>query len=98
MSEEQKAAIILVNALLCIKFKLNPVKWQIVYHHWHDTTGTKFTEEQINSGVTIGKQKTCPGSSFFNGNKIIDAENLLLPFVKSKIDTLKEQLSIETAP
>ncbi len=34
MTNEQKQAIISVNALLCIKFNLNVDGYHVVYHHW----------------------------------------------------------------
>ncbi|MBK7812036.1 MAG: N-acetylmuramoyl-L-alanine amidase [Saprospiraceae bacterium] len=91
MTNEQIDSIVLVNALLCIKFKLNPVKWQIVYHHWYDTNGKKFQEARINSGDTIGLQKSCPGTAFFNGNKISDAESHFFPIVKTKMEEIIKQ-------
>jgi len=91
MNDQQRDSIVLVNALLCIKFKLSPVKWQIVYHHWYDTKGKKFQEARINSGDTIGLQKSCPGTAFFNGNKISDAESHFFPIIKNRMDEIIHQ-------
>ncbi|MCI0715528.1 MAG: amidase [Chlorobi bacterium] len=35
MTEEHKTSIIWTNALLCVKFRLNPDTDDIVYHHWY---------------------------------------------------------------
>lgn len=95
----QKGSIILTNALLCIKFDLRPNVAQVVYHHWFDRAGKRFTAQQINSGTVLQQQlqKTCPGTAFFNGNTgndfvkgntIVSAENNFYPLITEKINAL----------
>lgn len=81
MTDAHKNTIVTLNALLCKKFKLQPVKWQIVYHHWFDTKGRKFSEEKINNHQIGNQQKTCPGTDFFGGNTIADAEANFFPLI-----------------
>lgn len=92
MKEEQKKAILLVNALLCYKFSLQPVYEQVVYHHWYDTTGRRFAPSLVNTGVVNSKklQKTCPGSAFFGGNTITSAENNFYPLVNQLLQGLNQ--------
>jgi len=90
MEPAQKDSIILTNALLCIKFDLRPNVAQVVYHHWFDRAGKRFTAQQINSGIVLLQQlqKTCPGTAFFNGNTIVSAENNFYPLINQKINAL----------
>ena len=84
MTSEQRNAIIRVTAALCRRFRVPVNSSRIVYHHWFDlNTGARTN----GSGVT----KTCPGTHFFGGNKVEDAEKNFLPLVQkalgSKPDT-----------
>lgn len=88
MTEVQKAAIVEVNAALCLKFGLKPVAQQVVYHHWYDTAGHRFSEADINSGKVLRQQlqKTCPGTNFFcppgvQGNTIQSARDHFFPLI-----------------
>jgi uncharacterized protein YraI len=74
MTAEQSDAIVKVNALLCLKFRLDPSVETIVYHHWYDLRSGERTN---GSGTT----KTCPGERFFSGNTVADAERSFLPLV-----------------
>lgn len=77
MTEEHRKTILFINALLCFKFKLPLSTSAIVYHHWWDlNTG----ERKNGAGVT----KTCPGTNFFGGNKVADAEAHFIPLVKKE--------------
>ena len=61
MTNEHKASIIAVNALLCKAFNLTPNTDTVVYHHWWDLkTGVK----TYGTGCT----KSCPGTGWFGGN------------------------------
>lgn len=74
MTTLQSKAILSVNMLLCKKFKLTPSTETLVYHHWYDReTG----ERTGGTGVT----KTCPGTQFFGGNGIEDAEKYFIPLI-----------------
>jgi hypothetical protein len=67
MTVEQRAAIIKTNAALCLKFGLQPLPHQVVYHHWYNTRGKRFALTDIDSGKVLrdSLQKTCPGTNFF---------------------------------
>ena len=78
MTNEQEDASLFLNACLCIKFGLEPSVNTLIYHHWYDlNTG----ERKNGAGIT----KSCPGTNFFCGNKIKDAETCFIPQVKSYI-------------
>jgi len=79
MSPEQKNAIIEVTRLLCVKFNLPINKDRIVYHHWFDLVSGARNDGTKNN-------KSCPGTNFFGGNKVADAENNFYPLVKGLIN------------
>ncbi len=85
MRTAHKATIIRLNAALCKKFGLSPVKSQVVYHHWFDRNGKRFSNEKINSNKVGDEQKTCPGTDFFGGNTIIAAEQNFYPLIAADI-------------
>ena len=74
MLAEQRETIIQMTAILCRRFNI-PVNTQsIVYHHWFNlSTG------QRNDGSS--NNKSCPGTNFFGGNKVIDCSTYFLPLV-----------------
>lgn len=80
MSEEQERSILFVNAALCEVYKLEPNTDTVVYHHWW-TAGGKRT-----NGVKAAK--SCPGTNFFGGNKVEDAEENFIPKIKSAMALL----------
>lgn len=49
MSDEQRNAIIKVNALLCKRFSLQPNANTIVYHHWYDLNTGERTGPELQS-------------------------------------------------
>lgn len=74
MRPEQRDAIVRVTAALCKRFNIPVNANRIVYHHWFDLrTGAR------TNGT--GNTKTCPGTAFFGGNKVADAEKNFLPLV-----------------
>ncbi|MDD2527317.1 MAG: SH3 domain-containing protein [Lentimicrobiaceae bacterium] len=78
MSPGHRKTIVELTALLCRKFSLPPDTGHIVYHHWFD----------LNSGIRRdgkGTTKSCPGTAFFGGNKVADAEREFIPLVKAAI-------------
>lgn len=80
MSDEQSNSIIQLNACLCKRFNLQPAIDTIVYHHWYD----------LNTGALThgaGTTKTCPGTNFFNGNTIGDAETNFIPLIQSDLQS-----------
>ena len=76
MTEDQKASIIAVNALLLAAFKLEVNTDTVVYHHWYDRdTGEKTWG--------TGSVKSCPGTNFFGGNSKEACELNFLPLIRS---------------
>ncbi len=79
MTAAHTDAILEANALLCKKFSLVPSSETVVYHHWWD----------LNSGLRTngsGNTKSCPGTNFFGGNKVADAEAHFIPRVAALIN------------
>ncbi|NQU85530.1 MAG: SH3 domain-containing protein [Mariniphaga sp.] len=78
MNEVQKDAILEVTAALCAKFHITANTDNILYHHWFNLA----TGERNNGS---GSNKNCPGSNFFNGNKVADSEVNFIPLVQAII-------------
>lgn len=76
ISDEHKKTIILVNALLCLKFGLIPNENTIIYHAWFK--------------LKAGGYKTCPGSNWFGGSSKQNALINFIPLVKVEYDKLKQ--------
>lgn len=87
MTEEQKQSIIGVTALLCQKFNIPVSTDFIIYHHWFNlSTGAR------NNGTK--NNKSCPGTSFFGGNKVEDCQKNFIPLVNSALSgTIKTDVS-----
>lgn len=90
LNNEQKTTIISINALLCKKFNLTPNSNTIVYHHWYDLT----TGERKNGA---GTTKTCPGSAFFGGNMVADAEANFIPLITTELNTISHITPVTVA-
>ncbi len=81
MSAAHRDTIIKVNALLCRRFNLPVDTDHIVYHHWYD----------LNSGLRrdgLGVTKSCPGTAFFGGNKVADANAGFIPLIKESLSKM----------
>jgi Bacterial SH3 domain/N-acetylmuramoyl-L-alanine amidase len=89
MTSAHKETILFVNAVLCVKFELSPVKEQVVYHHWFDRSGKRFSDDKINKNLVGDEQKTCPGTAFFGTNTITSAEANFYPLIANKVNQLK---------
>lgn len=77
MTTAQREVMISMTKALLSHFKLVPNDQTVVYHHWYDlNTGKRIKSE--GSGVT----KSCPGTNFFGGNKVVDFNEFLLPLLK----------------
>ncbi|MDP2160161.1 MAG: N-acetylmuramoyl-L-alanine amidase [Flavobacterium sp.] len=79
MTTSQKDAIVAVTAALCKKFNLAVNANTIIYHHWF----------RLDNGVRnngAGGNKSCPGTNFFGGNKVIDFDNHFAPLVSAKLN------------
>lgn len=88
MTDAHTESIVLLNALLCKKFGLSPAKSQVVYHHWFDRHGIRFSDEKINGNHVGDEQKTCPGTAFFGGNSIVAAEQNFYPLITAAMQRL----------
>jgi len=76
MTLPQREAIVRVTAALCKRFVVPANAARVVYHHWFDLrNGTR-----TNGG---GSTKSCPGTAFFGGNKVADAEKNFFPLVEA---------------
>lgn len=94
MTTMHKDIIVYLNALLCAKFNLSPDANSIVYHHWWTAAGKR------TNGINVAK--SCPGTNFFGGNKVEDAEKNFIPKIITqlkKIDaSFKEEPVVEKLP
>ena len=76
MTHAQMSAIAFVNAALCEKFGLEINSDTIVYHHWWNSKG-------VRTNGSDGGAKSCPGTNFFGGNKVENAEQNFIPKIKA---------------
>ncbi|HYV06247.1 MAG TPA: SH3 domain-containing protein [Blastocatellia bacterium] len=80
MTGQQRDCVIKLNALLCKKFALTPNSKSIVYHHWFDLqTGARTN----GTGVT----KSCPGTGFFGGNTVGNADGKFIPLIAAELQS-----------
>lgn len=85
MNQVQKDAITEVTALLCNKFNLMVDTNFIVYHHWF-----RLDNGFRNNGT--GGNKSCPGTNFFGGNKVVNCQTQFLPQVSEKLQGILQKL------
>nr|WP_276898099.1 SH3 domain-containing protein [Pedobacter kyonggii] len=79
MTIEHTNTIVRITAALCKKFGIAVNSDNVVYHHWFNlTTGVR------NNGT--GNNKTCPGTSFFGGNKVENCNQNFLPLVSAALN------------
>ena len=91
MTNAQKATAAEMTAAICDKFNIPITTEKIVYHHWFNlSTGKR------NDGS--GGNKSCPGTNFFGGNKVKDAENNFLPLVIKALLNDEDDSVVETNP
>lgn len=81
MKDRQRKSILWLNALLCKKFNLTPNTNTIVYHHWWNWSGKR-------TNGADGKGKSCPGTNFFGGNKVEDAQINFIPKIINELRRL----------
>ncbi|SOE21027.1 SH3-like domain-containing protein [Spirosomataceae bacterium TFI 002] len=78
MTTLQQDSIVRLSAAICKKFSIPIDSNKIVYHHWFNlSTGER------NNGTAFNK--SCPGTSFFGGNKVADCEANFLPLVQQAL-------------
>ncbi|OOQ61713.1 SH3 domain-containing protein [Mucilaginibacter pedocola] len=79
MTSAQRDTIVKMTALLCKRFNIKVDDKGIVYHHWFDlATGER------NNGTK--NNKTCPGTNFFGGNKVANAQANFFPLVAAALN------------
>ncbi|MFN0014299.1 MAG: SH3 domain-containing protein [Saprospiraceae bacterium] len=76
MTLEQREAIIRVTAALCRRYNVPANSARVIYHHWFDLRDGSRTDGS-------GSTKSCPGTAFFGGNKVLDAEKNFYPLVEA---------------
>lgn len=89
MSDEHRDVITRLNAVLCKRFNLQPGVNTIVYHHWYDLNTGERTDG-------TGTTKTCPGTNFFNGNSVPDAEIHFIPLIQAEFQAEDAVGPVET--
>jgi uncharacterized protein YraI len=78
MTDAHKETAVKMSAAICKKFSIPVDTDKIVYHHWFNlSTGRR------NDGN--GGNKSCPGTAFFGGNKVADAQANFIPKVKAAL-------------
>ncbi len=80
MTAEQRSTIIQMTAILCRRFTIPVDSQSIVYHHWFDLSTGQRNEGSKNN-------KSCPGTNFFGGNKVIDCSTNFLPLISQAISS-----------
>lgn len=79
MNDIHKKTIIQLTGLLCFKFNLSVSSDHVVYHHWFKQSNG--FRDNANNKHDLADHKTCPGTSFFGGNTVSEAEAHFLPEV-----------------
>ncbi|CAM4343928.1 SH3 domain-containing protein [Flavobacterium terrigena] len=78
MTVEQRESILTVTAALCKRFNLQVDSNSIVYHHWFRLDNGLRTNGGVNT-------KSCPGTAFFGGNKVVDFDKNFKPLVIERL-------------
>lgn len=79
MTAEHRQTILRMTAAICERFAIPVTADRVVYHHWFDlSTGARTN----GSGTT----KSCPGTAFFGGNTVEQAQRNFLPKVRALLD------------
>lgn len=75
ISPAHRDTIVRSAAAIVQRFAIPVNTDRVVYHHWFDlNTGAR-------TNGNSGSVKSCPGTAFFGGNKVLDAQQNFLPFV-----------------
>jgi hypothetical protein len=89
MTDQHRDTIIRLNACLCKRFNLQPNVETIVYHHWYDLNTGERTDG-------TGTTKTCPGTNFFQGNSVPEAEINFIPLIQAEFQVADMVEPVET--
>jgi uncharacterized protein YraI len=80
MTAAQRDTIIRASAAIVRRFAIPLNTDYVVYHHWFDlNTGAR-------TNGNSGSVKSCPGTNFFGGNKVEDAQRFFLPLVNDALN------------
>ena len=79
LTPEHRNTIVKMTALLCFKFRLEVNTKSVVYHHWFRLSDG-FRDNGLNDPA-LTDHKTCPGTGFFGGNKLENAEANFIPLI-----------------
>jgi hypothetical protein len=82
MTDVHRETILETTAWICERWNIPVNSDHVVYHHWFDLNTGLRTD---GTGVT----KTCPGTNFFLGNAVEDAEAHFMPQVYLKIESAR---------
>jgi len=92
MTEDQKYVIVNATALLCNKFNLPVNTTSVVYHHWfRQSDGVR---DEAEGKLIAADHKTCPGTNFFGGNRVTDAN---AHFISEVFDAWEQLSATEKA-
>jgi SH3-like domain-containing protein len=79
MTAPHRQTILRMTAAICERFAIPVTSDRVVYHHWFDlVTGAR------TNGT--GRTKSCPGTAFFGGNTVEQAQRNFLPKVRALLD------------
>ncbi|MEP7382806.1 MAG: SH3 domain-containing protein [Gemmatimonadota bacterium] len=76
MSSQQRTTILRFTAAICRRFAIPLNTDRVVYHHWFNLSTGARTDGS-------GQTKSCPGTAFFGGNTVANAQGSFLPLVRS---------------
>lgn len=91
MTKEHATTVVRMTAALCKKFNVTVDTDHVVYHHWFDLNSGKRTNG-------TGSTKTCPGTNFFGGNNVADADKYFIPLVKAALKSTGGTISVPENP
>jgi len=78
MSAAQRTTVLRFTAAICKRFAIPINTDRVVYHHWFNLSTGARTD---GTGLT----KSCPGTAFFGGNTVADAQRSFLPLVRGAL-------------
>lgn len=101
MSAAHRTTILRFTAAVCKRFAIPLNTDRVVYHHWFNLSTGARTDGS-------GQTKSCPGTAFFGGNNVADAQRSFLPLVRAVAPAMPagmryavvtvDNLSVRTGP
>ncbi|RXZ78226.1 N-acetylmuramoyl-L-alanine amidase [Paenibacillaceae bacterium] len=83
LTEEHRDTILFLNKALCNKFNLEISTEHVVYHAWWNSAGHCIYDLKTGAKKSGMSVKSCPGTNFFGGNTVVDAQKGFIPLIKS---------------